>query len=200
RVGESITLLAEKSQKIEDIVGMIRGIASQTNLLALNASIEAARAGEHGRGFAVVAEEVRKLAEQSSDSAQDIIVLLDEIQAASRQSVSEVTSAEQGIEQQVAAVHEMRESFTRIKQSIDGIDSQLQLVSSATTELDDSSGKIAEVISSVAAMSEQSAASTEEVASSTQEQFNYITSISERSNELAQHANALYEEVKKFKI
>ncbi|PWW32639.1 MULTISPECIES: methyl-accepting chemotaxis protein [Paenibacillus] len=200
RVGESITLLADKSQKIEDIVGMIRGIASQTNLLALNASIEAARAGEHGRGFAVVAEEVRKLAEQSSDSAQDIIVLLDEIQAASRQSVSEVTSAEQGVEQQVAAVHEMRESFTRIKQSIDGIDSQLQLVSSATTELDDSSGKIAEVISSVAAMSEQSAASTEEVASSTQEQFNYITSISERSNELAQHANTLYEEVKKFKI
>ncbi|WP_413374528.1 hypothetical protein [Paenibacillus taichungensis] len=62
------------------------------------------------------------------------------------------------------------------------------MVSSATTELDDSSGKIVEVISSVAAMSEQSAASTEEVASSTQEQFNYITSISERSNELAQHA------------
>ncbi|WDQ33953.1 hypothetical protein PTQ21_06710 [Paenibacillus marchantiae] len=56
------------------------------------------------------------------------------------------------------------------------------------------------MISSVAAMSEQSAASTEEVASSTQEQFNYITSISERSNELAQHANTLYEEVKKFKI
>jgi methyl-accepting chemotaxis protein len=66
--------------------------------------------------------------------------------------------------------------------------------------LDDSSGKIADVISSVAAMSEQSAASTEEVASSTQEQFNYITSISERSNELAQPANTLYEEVKKFKI
>ncbi|WP_336766169.1 methyl-accepting chemotaxis protein [Paenibacillus sp. USHLN196] len=200
RVGESITLLADKSQKIEGIVSMIQAIASQTNLLALNASIEAARAGEHGRGFAVVAEEVRKLAEQSAGSAQDIIVLLNEIQAASRQSVSEVDSAEHGIEQQVAAVHEMRNSFMRIKQSIEGIDNQLQQVSSATTELDNSSGKIAEVISSVAAMSEQSAASTEEVASSTQEQFNYITSISERSNELAQQANTLAEEVKKFKI
>ncbi|PQP83853.1 methyl-accepting chemotaxis protein [Paenibacillus sp. PCH8] len=200
RVGDSINLLAEKSQKIEGIVGMIQGIASQTNLLALNASIEAARAGEHGRGFAVVAEEVRKLAEQSAGSAQDIIVLLNEIQTASRQSVSEVDSAEHGIDQQVAAVHEMRNSFMRIKQSIDGIDSQLQQVSSATTELDNNSGKIAEVISSVAAMSEESAASTEEVASSTQEQFNYITSISERSNELAQQANTLAKEVKKFKI
>lgn len=200
RVGESINLLADKSQKIESIVSMIQGIASQTNLLALNASIEAARAGEHGLGFAVVAEEVRKLAEQSAGSAQDIIVLLNEIQAASHQSVSEVDSAEHGIEQQVAAVHEMRNSFMRIKQSIEGIDTQLQQVSSATTELDNSSGKIAEVISSVAAMSEQSAASTEEVASSTQEQFNYITSISERSNELAQQANTLAEEVKKFKI
>ena len=114
RVGESIALLADKSQKIEVIVGVIRGIASQTNLLALNAAIEAARAGENGRGFAVVADEVRKLAEQSSGSAGDIIVLLDEIQAASRQSVSEVSHAEGFVEQQVTAVNETRDSFRRI--------------------------------------------------------------------------------------
>ncbi|WP_366291570.1 methyl-accepting chemotaxis protein [Paenibacillus sp. AN1007] len=200
RVGESIMLLTDKSQKIEGIVAMIQGIASQTNLLALNASIEAARAGEHGRGFAVVAEEVRKLAEQSAHSAKDIIMLLNEIQTASSMSVNEVHTAEQGMEQQVAAVHEMRESFIRIQQSIEGIETQLKQVSSATTELDDNAGKVAEVISSVAAMSEQSAASTEEVASSTQEQFNYITSISERSNELAEQSKALAAEVRKFKV
>ncbi|WP_342553823.1 methyl-accepting chemotaxis protein [Paenibacillus sp. FSL R7-0652] len=200
RVGESIMLLTDKSQKIEGIVAMIQGIASQTNLLALNASIEAARAGEHGRGFAVVAEEVRKLAEQSAHSAKDIFMLLNEIQTASSMSVNEVRTAEQGMEQQVAAVHEMRESFIRIQQSIEGIETQLIQVSSATTELDDNAGKVAEVISSVAAMSEQSAASTEEVASSTQEQFNYITSISERSNELAEQSKALAAEVRKFKV
>ncbi|KQN99992.1 methyl-accepting chemotaxis protein [Paenibacillus sp. Leaf72] len=200
RVGKSIALLVDKSQKIEVIVGIIRGIASQTNLLALNAAIEAARAGENGRGFAVVADEVRKLAEQSTGSAGDIIVLLDEIQAASRQSVSEVSHAEGFVEQQVAAVNETRDSFERIQQSIDGIGSQIRAVSVSTMELDDNAGKISEVIASVAAMSQQSAASTEEVASSTQEQFEFISSISERSNELTQHANALFEEVKKFKI
>lgn len=101
---------------------------------------------------------------------------------------------------EVAAVHEMRESFIRIQQSIEGIETQLIQVSSATTELDDNAGKVAEVISSVAAMSEQSAPSTEEVASSTQEQFNYITSISERSNELAEQSKALAPEVRKFKV
>ncbi|WP_338551387.1 methyl-accepting chemotaxis protein [Paenibacillus sp. KS-LC4] len=199
-VGESIALLADKSQKIEVIVGVIRGIASQTNLLALNAAIEAARAGENGRGFAVVADEVRKLAEQSAGSAGDIIVLLDEIQAASRQSVSEVSHAEGFVEQQVTAVNETRDSFERIRQSMDGIGSHIRSVSVSTAELDDNAGKISEVIASVAAMSQQSAASTEEVASSTQEQFEFISNISERSNELAQHANTLFEEVKKFRI
>ncbi|MGR6541455.1 methyl-accepting chemotaxis protein [Paenibacillus tundrae] len=200
QVGESIHLLADKSRKIEDIASMIRDISAQTNLLALNASIEAARAGEHGRGFAVVAGEVRKLAEQSSQSVDSIIVLLSEIQAASSQSVDEVTSAQHVTQQQVASVHDMRDVFARIKQSVDGIDHQVRQVSTATSELDSNAGKIAEVISSVAAMSEQSAASTEEVASSTQEQFNYITTISERSRELTNHANTLFNEVKKFKI
>ena len=200
RVGEAIGLLADKSRKIESIASMIHDISAQTNLLALNASIEAARAGVHGNGFAVVATEVRKLAEQSSQSVDDIIVLLDEIQAASEQSVNEVTSAEKAIQQQVTSVHEMRNVFARIKQSIDGIDVQVRHVSTATAELDNNAGKISEVISSVAAMSEQSAASTEEVASSTQEQFNYITTISERSKELTQHANTLFDEIKKFKI
>ncbi|MGO4533147.1 methyl-accepting chemotaxis protein [Paenibacillus sp. 2TAF8] len=200
RVGGAIHLLAEKSQKIESIASMIRDISAQTNLLALNASIEAARAGTQGNGFAVVANEVRKLAEQSSQSVESIIVLLNEIHTASEQSVNEVTSAEQAIQQQVTSVHEMRNVFARIKQSIDGIDLQVRHVSAATTELDNNAGKISEVISSVAAMSEQSAASTEEVASSTQEQFNYITTISERSKELSHHANTLFDEVKKFKI
>ena len=88
---ENINSLFEKSGEIEQIVGLINKIATQTNLLAMNASIEAARAGEHGRTFTVVADEVKKLADQTSNSASNIKTLVDKIQ-------SEIMSAKDSIE------------------------------------------------------------------------------------------------------
>ncbi|HEY4553768.1 MAG TPA: methyl-accepting chemotaxis protein [Bacillaceae bacterium] len=199
-VGESIKLLAEKSQKIEEIVGVIHNIAAQTNLLSLNAAIEAARAGEHGKGFAVVAEEVRKLAEQSAVSSDNIIELLNEIQSASLESVHEVQAAVEVAQKQEDAVNETKASFAIIKESIEGIVAQIHDVTSATEELHTNATSISDVISNVAAIAEESAASTEEVAASTQEQTVSIIKISELSEELTQNADQLLKEVQKFNI
>lgn len=199
-VGDSIQLLADKSNRIEEIVGVIHNIAEQTNLLALNASIEAARAGEHGRGFAVVAGEVRKLAEQSAVSSDNIIVLIKEIQQATLQSVDKVSKAKQVVEYQEAAVNDTRASFDKIKESIDSIVVQIHEVSSAESVLSVNASDISDVISNVAAVAEQSAASTEEVASSAHEQSGSIIQISELSGELTKNADSLLDEVGKFKI
>ncbi|WP_068615291.1 methyl-accepting chemotaxis protein [Paenibacillus tuaregi] len=199
-VGESIQLLADKSHRIEEIVGVIHNLATQTNLLALNAAIEAARAGEHGRGFAVVAGEVRKLAEQSAASSDNIIVLIKEIQQATLQSVDKMAKAKQVVEYQESAVSDTKASFDKIKESVENIVVQIHEVSAAEAALSANATNISDVISTVAAVAEQSAASTEEVASSTHEQSGAIIQISELSGELTKNADSLLEEVGRFKI
>ena len=126
--------LGNHSQAIGQIIEVITGIANQTNLLALNAAIEAARAGEHGRGFAVVADEVRKLAEQSSRSAEQISQLINTIQSDTKHAMNSMEAGTREVQQGILVVHEAGETFGQIQMSIGTVSDQVHDVSAAAQE------------------------------------------------------------------
>jgi methyl-accepting chemotaxis protein len=99
--------LLTAAKQTDEIVAFIRNVAGQTNLLGLNAAIEAARVGEAGRGFGVVAEEVRKLAEVSSDSVKRISGSLNEIHQAIMTLSKEIKNIDQSVGGQTAGIDEM---------------------------------------------------------------------------------------------
>lgn len=112
--GQSITALKQQSDEIALITEVIQSITDQTNLLALNAAIEAARAGEQGKGFAVVAEEVRKLAEQSKQSASQIAGLIESIQVQSNAVLERHAISARRVETNTALLEEATASFQQI--------------------------------------------------------------------------------------
>ncbi|OMF12604.1 hypothetical protein BK131_18475 [Paenibacillus amylolyticus] len=198
RVETSNELLLSKIGAISEITGSIQNIAAQTNLLALNASIEAARAGEHGRGFAVVAGEVRKLAEQSSQSVAGIDQLLNDLNTAGQQSAAELEQFRLNSTAQSESMAETSASFENIRQSIEEIIHQINSITSGMNSIKSGAAQVSDVITGLAAVAEQSAASTEEAASSTTEQSESIGNIAEAAKALSDHADQLLLEVSRF--
>lgn len=195
-----VTDLEKSSKQIGQIIEVISGIASQTNLLALNASIEAARAGEHGKGFAVVANEVRKLAEQSKQSTEQIERLIKEMQANTNHIVHIMDKETKEIEKETASIHKAGDVFQHILHSIQHVTKQVQDVSSSTEEM---SASIEEITASTVGLNHiatQISTSTNEIADSTAEHvgsMNEIASLADHLNTTAYH---LKNEVSKFKV
>ncbi len=154
--------------RIGDITRSIREIADQTNLLALNAAIEAARAGEQGRGFAVVADEVRKLAERTSNSTGDITGMVEEIQAITQRAVSVMGAAVGEVEHGVAMMRDSVGGLDGITAASEDVAERAEQIAAAASQQAQASNEVAGNVERIAALSEQNSRTARDASAQTE--------------------------------
>jgi methyl-accepting chemotaxis protein len=174
--------LKERSAEINDIMSVISGIAAQTNLLALNAAIEAARAGEHGKGFAVVAAEVRKLAEQSNQSAEQVARL---IQQETSQAVAFIQSGTDDVKNGILLANEAEDVFNRIADASAYVHEQIQQTVASAQQIAAGSTQVLHAVSDMTAFANQSAASSRGISSASVRQLQSLQIIGQTAEFLS---------------
>lgn len=197
---EKVNNLTNSVKEISSITEVISAISEQTNLLALNAAIEAARAGEMGRGFAVVAEEIRKLAEQSGKSTDEIIKLVASINADTDEVINTSKDVEDFIKAQAASVENTVKSFGDILISIENIAPLMDRTYKGMDEIVKSKDMVLERVEEVSAVTEENSAASEEVAASSQELTASSEEVAATAQDLSAMAENLMNAVSLFKV
>lgn len=200
QVIEEILKLKESSKSIGNIVAAINEIAEQTNLLSLNASIEAARAGDAGRGFAVVASEIRKLAEQSVDSANEIQKIIGNINNKTNDTVNIAKKAEGVVEVQGESLENASKVFEQIQSKFEELLSNLNNITGGIETIAAAKTQTIDSIQSISAVSEETAAASEEVTETANRQLGAVEGLNTAAEDLLINSQHLSEAIDLFKI
>jgi methyl-accepting chemotaxis protein len=197
---EDISELERESKAINSIISTINEIAEETNLLSLNASIEAARAGEAGRGFAVVSDEIRKLAEQSSNAATQIGEIIAGIQERMGKTIETVHKADDIVSYQAEALGTTVNVFQNIKGHVNTLASDLDTISASVQGMESAKNDTMEAIASISATSNETEAASTELSRSAERQMNAVEVLYDAVKQLQTNSTELDESISVFKV
>ena len=200
KINSNIILLTNSIKEIEKVIELINSINEQTNLLSLNASIEAARAGESGKGFAVVAEEVRKLADQSKQSTENVYKVIKTIYDNAAATISLVETSKTVFKEQSDAVNYTNNSFVNIIDATEKITSDIKTIEQLMNKINVQKDETLKSTNNIKLIAENSSANTEEVLAATEEQTASAQNLEHRSDKLNTTAQLLADNLNKFKI
>ena len=199
-IGKQFDSFNSKLQKVGKVADCIGDIARQTNLLALNASIEAARAGEYGKGFAVVAEEVRKLADGSSQSAADISDMIGDLREESRQVLDAIVESSRSIKEGKKNIDVTAGAFQEILKTVLDTERKASSIADLSMMQKEGSARMVTAVEEIARLADDNAASTEQVSAATEEQLAAMQDMALATKELAQLAEKLMTVVERFQV
>ncbi|MEK4228019.1 methyl-accepting chemotaxis protein [Solibacillus sp. FSL H8-0538] len=200
KTSANVLILSDRYSSIEEMVGVIQDIADQTNLLALNAAIEAARAGEQGKGFAVVADEVKKLAEMTKVSAEDIRGHIGEFKRVTEQVLLDMNTSTHEVQQGATFVHAISEELMKVRESATIVIQNVNDVAHLSEKIEHTALQVNMSIQGSNAANEEVVANTQSVLQSATVQEQAVATLKLTTNNLQTYVEQLETIVKKYDV